>query len=118
MDSRPGTTTLWAVTPEKVREVVKRVVDASHPRKVILFGSYVKEETGGDSDLDVLVITREDVDSPRRESVRIRRALKGIVMPVDILVLPESRLDEVSSRSDLIYREALSSGRVVYDSDG
>lgn len=30
---------LWAVTPEKIAEAVRRIVEAAHPVRVILFGS-------------------------------------------------------------------------------
>jgi hypothetical protein len=48
--------------------------------------------------------------------VRIRRALKGIEMAMDILVVPEDELEELSASPGLIYREALNKGKVVYES--
>ena len=49
------------------------------------------------SDLDVLVVTGDEIENPRKESVRIRRALKGILMPMDILVIQESSLKEIAN---------------------
>ena len=72
----------WAVTPEKVEQAVRRLVDAGHPRKVILFGSYVRGEAHRDSDLDVLVVTDDGVTNARKESARLRAALRGIRMCV------------------------------------
>ena len=34
-----GTEPPWAVTSEKLREAVRRLVEAAHPRRIILFGS-------------------------------------------------------------------------------
>jgi predicted nucleotidyltransferase len=82
---------------------------------VILFGSAVRGETNIHSDLDILVVTGDEIDSPRKESVRIRRALRGIVMPMDILVVPESLLQELGDQPGLIYREALRHGKVIYE---
>jgi len=48
--------------------------------------------------------------------VRIRRALKGIDMAMDILVVPEDKLEELSATPGLIFREALNKGKVVYES--
>jgi predicted nucleotidyltransferase len=103
-------------TPEKVKKAVSKIVETSNPRKVILFGSYVKGNMGINSDLDILVVANNDLDNPRKESSRIRRALRGISMPMDILVLPESLLDELIKNPGLIYREAVSKGKVVYES--
>lgn len=75
---------LWAITPEKVQTAIQKIIEISNPRKVILFGSYVRGKIHSNSDLDVLVVTGDEIENPRKESVRIRRALKGIVMSMDI----------------------------------
>lgn len=105
----------WEVTPEKVNAAVQRIVEVSHPRRLILFGSYVRGTLHEHSDLDVLVVTARDPENPRQESVRIRRALRGVGMPVDVLVVGEKTLEEAAEMPGLIYREALRNGRVVYD---
>jgi len=106
----------WAITPEKVELAIKKIVAVSRPQKLILFGSYVNGETGTASDLDILVVTGDEVKHARKESVRIRRALKDILMAMDILVVPQARLQELKDVPGLIYREALRNGRVVYES--
>ena len=68
------------------------------------------------SDLDILVITGDDIKNTRRESIHIRSALKGIIMAMDILVVQESKLEELANAPGLIYREALKCGKVVYES--
>src|SRR5437867_3622620 len=105
----------WAVTPEKVEAVVRRLVEAAHPRKIILFGSYVRGQTTRDSDLDVLVITGNNVADPRAESIRLRDCVDDIDMPMDILVVPENRFNELRHIPGLIYQEALEHGRVAYE---
>lgn len=108
----------WEVTPQKVQAAVEKIIEAARPRKIILFGSYINGRMHRDSDLDVLVVADDLLDNPRQESVRIRRVLKDIGMPMDILVVSESRLDELADTPGLIYREALREGKVVYDSKG
>lgn len=105
----------WEVTPQKVQAAVDRIVETARPRRIILFGSYVRGQMHRDSDLDILVIADDPVDNPRQESVRIRRALRGIGMPMDILVVADRRLRELADAPGLIYREALKEGKVVYD---
>lgn len=106
---------LWVITPEKVQTAIKRIIEVSRPRKLILFGSYVRGNMNLNSDLDILVVTGDNIENPRKESVRIRRALKGIVMSMDILVVPESKLEELTNMPGLIYREAMRDGEVVYE---
>ena len=106
--------TPWAVTSEKIRQAVERIVTLRHPSRVIVFGSVVSGRTDRHSDVDLLVVTKEELDSQRAESVRLRRALRGISMPMDILVISERQLREVADRPGLIYREALRHGKVLY----
>ena len=108
----------WAVTPQKVQTAIHKIVEVSQPRKAILFGSYVHGDMGMNSDLDVLVVTGNHIENPRKESVRIRRALRGIRMSMDILVVPEAIFEEMAHVPGLIYREALRNGKVVYESKG
>ncbi len=105
----------WAITPEKIKTAVQKIVGIEQPRKVILFGSAARGETGLNSDVDFLVVTRGEVDSPRRESVKIRHALRGLSMPMDILVISEKRLKELADRPGLVYREAVRYGKVLYE---
>ena len=107
---------LWEITPQKVEAAIKKIIAVSQPKKLILFGSYISGTINKNSDLDFLVITGDDIVNPRKESVRIRRFLKGICMPMDILVIPESKLDMLEKAPGLIYREALNKGKVVYES--
>jgi predicted nucleotidyltransferase len=108
-------TPAWAITPEKVDLAVKRLIEAGRPHKIILFGSYVRGETHRDSDLDVLVVADDTIPSTRKEGTRLRRALRGIRMCMDILVVRERDFHRLKDQIGLIYREALRHGRVVYE---
>jgi predicted nucleotidyltransferase len=105
----------WAVTAEKVELVIRKIIDLVQPLKIILFGSYINGTLTINSDLDVLVITGDDTENPRKESVRIRRALRGISMPMDILVVPQTQWEQLKDQPGMIYREAHRTGKVVYE---
>lgn len=107
---------VWEVTSEKVETAIRKIIEISQPLKLILFGSYVRGDTDINSDLDILVVARDGIESPRKESIRIRRALRGISMAMDILVVQQSKWEELKDVPGLIYREALMNGRVVYES--
>jgi predicted nucleotidyltransferase len=44
------------VKPSILRDIIRRVVEAAHPDKIILFGSAARGEMGPNSDVDLLVI--------------------------------------------------------------
>ncbi|HXG33907.1 MAG TPA: nucleotidyltransferase domain-containing protein [Bryobacteraceae bacterium] len=106
----------WAVTAEKIQAAIQRIVELAQPRKIILFGSYVRGETNIHSDVDILVVVPDTVRDRRKESVRLQRALRDILMPMDILVVPESEWEAFKDAPGLIYREAWTTGKIVYGS--
>lgn len=107
---------VWAVTPEKIQAAVDRLAAAAPSARILLFGSAARDETTRDSDADFLVVTREELESPRLESIRLRRALRGISMPMDVLVVSEERLARLSAQVGTVYRQALREGKWVYES--
>ena len=78
-------------------------------------GSYVRDEVARDSDVDVLVVADDGVVNTRTESVRLRDAVGSIDMPMDILVVRESRFEGLKDKMGLICCEASRTGRLVYE---
>ena len=58
----------------------------------------------------------DEVESLRRESIRLRNSVSDINMPMDILVVSYSRFEALREKLGLIYREADRYGKVVYES--
>lgn len=106
----------WEITPDKVESAIRKIVEVGRPRKIIVFGSYSRNDIHIHSDIDFLVVTSDEVKNPRKESIRIRRALRGISMPMDIIVVPESMWLQLRDIPGMIYREAERQGRTVYES--
>lgn len=79
-----------------------------------MFGSYARGEAGPDSDLDLLVVVK-DVAHPRQESTRIRRALRGLLVPIDVIVATPEHLERYRDSPGLIYGPALREGQVLYE---
>ena len=95
-------------------EITRRILNVSQPEKIILFGSFARGDFNPDSDLDLLVIL-DGVETPRAESTRLRRALRGILTPVDIIVATPQQVERHRNTIGYIYRTALSEGRVIYE---
>jgi uncharacterized protein len=95
-------------------EITQRILAVSDPEKIILFGSYARGDYGSDSDLDLMVVIKA-VQSTRDESIRLRRALRGLLAPIDILVATPEHLERHRNTVGLIYRTILSEGKIVYE---
>jgi uncharacterized protein len=94
-------------------ELVRRIVAAVHPLRIILFGSAARGEMGPDSDLDVLVVMPDGVH--RRETARlIRRHLMGLGFAKDILVVTESDVEKHRANPYLIIKLAMDEGKELY----
>ena len=105
----------WAVTPEKIQEAVRRLVAAASPRKIILFGSRARGDAREDSDLDLLIIEAEVKDRVS-EMVRLNRVLRGLILPVELVVIGERMFEERSETPGTVYYEAKREGEVLYES--
>jgi predicted nucleotidyltransferase len=95
-----------------LQEIVRRIVAAAQPEKIILFGSAARGEMGPDSDVDLLVI--KSCRNRRGTAQRIRRKLIGVGVPKDIIVATPEDIERYKDTIGLIYRPALREGRVLY----
>jgi predicted nucleotidyltransferase len=94
-----------------IDEAARRIVDASHPgTRVILFGSHARGEAGKHSDIDFLVIEPE-VENATEESVRLRRALRGLVLAADVIVASEQKVRDWRDVNGSLIHAALAEGR-------
>jgi predicted nucleotidyltransferase len=94
-------------------EVVRRVVEAAQPDKIILFGSAARGEMGPDSDLDLLVIKGGKYNHWRLLT-DIRRQLRGAGAPVDVVVVTPEDVERYGDSPYLVIYPALREGKVVY----
>ena len=100
------------VSDEIIQEIVRRIVAAVEPQKIILFGSAAREEIGPDSDVDLLVV--KPCGHRRRTAWKIERSLIGIGVPTDIIVARPEDIEHYKDTIGLIYRPALRGGKTIY----
>ena len=99
-----------------INEIVGRIVDAVHPERIILFGSYAygKPKTG--SDLDILVIMNSNLPRYKR-SVPVYSALAGLLIPKDILVYTRKEVEEWSGVPQAFITTVLKKGKAIYEKE-
>lgn len=104
---------IWAPTPEKMQAAVERLVAVAQPTRIILFGSQARGDANDRSDVDLLVIKRH-VANRYEELVALDRALAGILMPVDILLVSEAEFEQRAEQPGTVERVVRKEGRVLY----
>jgi len=102
------------ISQQTIDDAVQRLIAAAHPLKIILFGSYARGEASEDSDLDFLVIVPK-LANKHQEMVRLRRVLRPLRIPVDVLVASKAEIDEWGHLPGTAFYWALQEGEVVHE---
>ena len=101
------------VDESTIQEAGRRLADAAgKDARVILFGSHARGDAGPGSDLDLLVIEPE-VPSRTQEFVRLRKKLRGLEVPIDLIVLDADHVRKWGDVRGTMVHEALREGRVL-----
>lgn len=102
------------VTQELLQEVVNRIVEALHPEKIVLFGSWAYGTPTPDSDVDLLIILETDASYVERY-LAVSRLLRPRPFPVDIIVKTPDEIMMALEGGDFFLREILTKGKVLYE---
>ena len=92
-----------------------RIVRDFHPEQIILFGSHARGETHRHSDIDLLVVFSECADK-RKAAIEIRRVLKDMPVPKDIIVSTPEELERKQNLVGSVLRYAQQESVILYDS--
>jgi predicted nucleotidyltransferase len=99
--------------PTILADIVKRVVEAANPEKIVLFGSGARGTMGPDSDLDLLVIKGGKFNR-HRVTTAIYRNLSGAI-GVDAVVVTPDEVERYRHTHCLVICPAMREGKVVYE---
>ena len=104
-----------------ISEIVERLKE-TNPEKIILFGSYAYGEPSDYSDLDILVVTADEIipssfEEKSRIYLRISKAISEIKkeFPVDLIVHTKPMHQRFIDNNSLFARELLIKGKVLYE---
>ena len=98
---------------DDVNRALRILLENAHSMRVILFGSHARGEARTDSDIDLLVI-EEEVEDRAREMVRLRRALRPLRIPVDLLVYSSADVARWGGQPGSALYAALHEGWVIH----
>jgi len=96
-------------------ELLNRVVDYFHPRRVMLFGSRARGESGPDSDIDLLVILDDDAPADKL-TLRVGwESRRGYDRPADVIPVRDAVYRRRAKIADTLAYEAEIDGIAVYE---
>lgn len=96
-----------------LNELVRRIVQTVHPRRILLFGSAARGQMGPNSDLDILVVMPDGIHR-RHTAQTLYRHLPAIGIGKDIIVVTESDVRDYGGNPSLVLYPALREGKEVY----
>ena len=101
------------VTPEKVEQVVGRIVEHANPLQIIVFGSRARGNHRPESDLDLAIILDGNEEGVYREVPYT--LFDDIPMEVDLIVVSKGQYDYHRPWRNSIYNYIDTEGVVIYD---
>lgn len=100
---------------EIIKNMTQRLVDLYHPVAIYLFGSYAWGLPDEESDVDLLVIVDQCKPEDRYMAlVEGHRALHGVGLPKDLLLLTKEEFDQYSTDQRKIYYKIKNKGKLLY----
>jgi predicted nucleotidyltransferase len=105
-------------TDKILNDIVKTIVKAAHPEKIIVLGSRAAGSATSDSDIDLLIVDPKGFSherSRRAEVARISRLLAGFTVPLDILIYSADEVKSWQNSPNHIISRALESGKTIYE---
>lgn len=100
--------------PERLPEMVRRIVQRFDPLRIILFGPWARgDDVRPDSDVDLLVVLPQ-VDNKRQAAIRIGNTLSDLPVSKDIVVTTP---EEIATQRNVVgstLQPALREGKTNY----
>lgn len=102
------------MTDPPIDEIVRKIVEAFHPRRIVMFGSRAVGGARADSDLDLMV--EVETTDPPAQRVRMIDALFGLRRwAMDLVVYTSQEVQEQRQYRNSLIRVIESEGRVLYE---
>ncbi len=99
-----------------IQQIVEVIATRLSPRRIILFGSYVRGEAESDSDLDIFV----ELDPPlpaRGRSSQIKQLFDPYPCPMDVVVYSPEEVAYWKQAPASLVASVLREGKVLYERD-
>ena len=100
--------------PAVLADIVRRIVRAAKPEKIVLFGSAARGTMGPDSDYDLMVIVPDTMPLALRKSGRAYEALWGLRAASDVLVWTREAFDRQLHLKASLPSTIIREGRLLY----
>jgi len=102
------------IDEKTLKQVVERIVAVAKPSRVIVFGSYGRDNADEHSDLDIMVV-KPEVNEKGAEMARLHEVVGDVGTGVDVLVYSDDEFERRSRVPGTVLYWARREGRPVYE---
>lgn len=102
------------MTEAPVDQIVRNIVNAMAPRRIVLFGSRARGDHRADSDVDLLIEMETDL-RPLERMRRVYEACRDRTLPLDVVVYTPAEFAVQRTYRNSLAREVEREGRVLYE---
>mgnify|MGYP005865791221 CR=1 FL=1 len=97
-----------------LKDIVKILVEKYNPERIILFGSYAYGKSTKDSDIDLLIITENEIPFEKRLQLK-QRVGESLSIPIQIILMTSKEFYETKDIIGGIAYPASRYGEVLYE---
>jgi uncharacterized protein len=108
---------LRVIDDELIDDVVRTIVGAMHPKRVVLFGSHARGDAGPDSDLDLMIEMDTDLRHVDR-MVAVAALFPHRDWPLDVVVYTPAEVARSRDVLGTLPHTIEAEGRTLYDESG
>ena len=100
-----------------IEQITRKIVEAFHPRRVVMFGSRARGDHRSDSDLDLLIEMESDLP-PRQRAMQVDWLFRDRLWPMDVVVYTPEEADRLRHSRNSLVGIAEREGKVLYERRG
>jgi HEPN domain-containing protein/predicted nucleotidyltransferase len=98
---------------KRLKPITEKLIREYDPDRIILFGSYGREESDAESDIDLLII-KETPEEPLKRQMEVERILADRIVPLDILVYTPEEVRLLYRIGSPFMEEVMRKGKVLF----
>jgi uncharacterized protein len=102
------------ISKATIQEAVKRLANTYEPLTIYLFGSYAWGKPHAESDLDFLIVLKDDIHFNLALHIKGKQALKNLDISTDIVLNHQLFFTERAEHPSTLQHKIKTEGKLVY----
>jgi uncharacterized protein len=102
------------ISKSKIKKIVERLAETYQPLSIYLFGSYAWGDPHQDSDLDFLIVLKDEIKLNLALHIKGKQALKNMDVSTDLVLNHKIFFAERSEHPSTLQYKIKTEGKLMY----